>query len=363
MTMRKGFLHIVEAILVVAIVFFTLPQFSTIPRIVSSWDNARLTLMAEDILFSMDSNQTNWFDADEVTGKLESLLSPTVTYRVSTTLDVRPFVNVTCVCGPLEYPVFTGIMGSSVTLNGIERKIENRRVNPGGLDFSLNRNLDTDVIVFFDEHPSLTAEQEENLSTFMSNGGGVVQFRELEDTDVGDSWHDMLFGMDWVYEGDSARTVTAQSDFSFLYSTDEAYKAKKIFGALYPGFTGFSNFALENVTVEDPEKVLVQQYQGGSPSVYSGGPYDGRPVPMSVINYNVRGSGRAAWMSNASLDIITGPENRMLLRSLVLWAGSAKPFDIVGGSMKKSARATITKVVNANFFEPVRIDMSLGYIY
>ena len=68
--MKKGFLHIVEIIIVSLLMFLVISQFSFIPRVQSDWSQSKLYLMGSDLIAMLDINETNWLDEEEVKTKI-----------------------------------------------------------------------------------------------------------------------------------------------------------------------------------------------------------------------------------------------------------------------------------------------------
>jgi len=124
----------------------------------------------------------------------------------------------------------------------------------------------------------------------------------------------------------------------------------------FPSSQNFENFARGNLYPADNSsgKIVVEQE-----SRYIDGPYQGLGVPLSVINWGVEGSGRSAWMSSAPLT----PENKQLLKSLVVWAAGEKDYEAIQSNLKDSVKATLQKALNGDMYEPMSIDLTLGFYY
>jgi len=140
---------------------------------------------------------------------------------------------------------------------------------------------------------------------------------------------------------------------------DEALSADKIrehYTRKFPEARKFTNFASENVyLLSGPQsKIIVEQG-----NYYSDGPQAGYSVPLAVINWGINGNGRSAWMSGAP----ESEENHQLMRALVVWAAGERDYEVVGGELKSSSKATLYKVLGSDMFEPVRVDLTLGYYY
>jgi len=351
--MRKGFLHIVEALIVIMLVFMVLSNFYTIPRPEESWTTAKLTAMSQDLLYSMDENGVNWTDFNDVNSTLYSILPPTAGYAVNLHLDVRPVTKILCVGSDANCTYLkTLIMGNSITLNNIDRKFTITNVTPAVMDFSLDSSyMDNDVILFWG-FPSITPEEASNLSQYLSEGNGVVEYAGLNKTEVETRWHGDIFNL--TYVSDSTRPPSINAEFQELQPTDHAYNVMKIYNATGANML-FKNFGSERIYPSSNMESRILVKQNGS---YTGGIYDGMSVPLTVVNWAVRGKGRTAWMSNGTM---TDQKNRDLLRALVMWAGGGKDYVLITSAMTQSVRSSFRKILNTDMYEPMRVDLQLGY--
>jgi|GEM_PF-3745956 hypothetical protein len=75
---KKGFIHIMEIIIIVIVMFIVLFQFSLIQTQKSDWSRAKLAIQGYDILFSLDRQGVDWTATDtalrnSVIGKLNNM--------------------------------------------------------------------------------------------------------------------------------------------------------------------------------------------------------------------------------------------------------------------------------------------------
>ncbi|MBU0530241.1 MAG: hypothetical protein ABIH52_00635 [Candidatus Aenigmatarchaeota archaeon] len=83
----KGFIHVVEIIIISIVMFFILMQFSTIPNIDTDWDRTKLYLVGNDLAHTLDNMNVDWSDDGEIKGIMDSmvqngLLSENILYDV-----------------------------------------------------------------------------------------------------------------------------------------------------------------------------------------------------------------------------------------------------------------------------------------
>jgi hypothetical protein len=356
--MRKGFLHVIEVVIVAMLVFVLLSQFYRIPKAEHPWGTSKLTVMSQDILYIMENMSVDWFNAAQVNDTLYYALPETMGYALRIRPAVRPVINVSCVCSTQNFTALSGIL-TDFTLNGIDRSFNLKRIDPS--DIILPAPEDTDVIVFWGYPAALGGQQARNLGRHMSMGNGVVEFANLTQGAVDAWWHREIFQLIWV--DDSYRPPSDSAEFRYFGPTDRGYAVREIFDNVPPGvpvFVDFDNFASESVYPDSgsEDRILVEQED----APYFAGTYDKKPVPLAVINWGVNGSGRSAWMSGT--DVSAGnDEARQLLKALVIWAAGEKDYVIIGGELKQSAKASFRKVLNEDMYEPVRVELALGYHY
>jgi len=82
MKAMKGFIHVVEIIIVSMLIFVVLIQFWRLPVVETDWSKTKLMLQASDVLFSLDRMNIDWMDETEVDSYLSDTLSENIMYRV-----------------------------------------------------------------------------------------------------------------------------------------------------------------------------------------------------------------------------------------------------------------------------------------
>ncbi|RLJ07234.1 MAG: hypothetical protein DRP12_02615, partial [Candidatus Aenigmatarchaeota archaeon] len=78
----RGFVHILEIMIMGLVLFMLLSQFS-LPSFASNWERARLKLLGWDVLFTLDSSGINWLNSSELEQELERLLPENVVYNLT----------------------------------------------------------------------------------------------------------------------------------------------------------------------------------------------------------------------------------------------------------------------------------------
>lgn len=348
--MRKGFLHVAESIIVVLLVFAVLAQFYNIPRSSHEWSKTKLSLMAEDLLYTLDSMDTNWFDASEVRTRIESAIPKTMGYALSTKQLVRPVINVLCVGSDANCTYLKSSVLKNFTLNGVDRGFNVRAVRPSSMDFSAGYLTD-DVIVFWGAPPISTQADEDALKDYLKQGNGVVEFTNLTQSYLAaNTWQQSIFNVKWHTPGGSGDAI-----FTDFAPYERQHDILKIFNISHPLDTHFSGFGPDTVFPADDstDKIIVHRNNGYS---------DGKDVPLVIADWSAEGRGRTIWMSNATMETALPYYTRDLLKSLIIWAASGNEYTHIAGSFKESATASMTKILySSGTYEPVRISLTLGY--
>ncbi len=357
----KGFLHIVEVIIVAMLVFVILSQFYSIPKADPSWGTPKLTVMSQDLLYTLDASGVDWSDAAEVNHTLYYLVPRTMSYSLSLNYPIRPRMRIGCVCDDVNYSILESGVLSDFTVNGIQRRMVHEQIEPYA--FTLNEAQMGNDVILICGNVNVNGVLENRMGEYLSRGNGIVHFANLTSDVVESSWHSLLFNLEWVYDSESVPPPSGEAYFPYAESSEKRYMIEKIFTSMPPapaGFNGFNNFVSESVYPAEgnPSRILVRQGLN-----YIGGSYEGRYVPLSVINWGVNGTGRTAWMSWAGIskDTQAENENKQLLKSLIVWAASGKDYPIITNRMNQGAKASMRKVFNEDMYETVKVELSVGY--
>ena len=183
----KGFMHIVEVLLIVLLVFFVFSQFASIPRISDDWSRTKLSLMGSDVLRALEMKGTDWFDKTEVEYELNRTLPKNLVYSVLLENVIKPEIVIGCLCSDSEMNVINDILyPGSFFIN--DEKVEFEVI--GVDDPSELFSLDFDVaLVYGYEDFSINPYP---LRNFLNYDRGIV---EISDNPVIDSVQNTTFGL------------------------------------------------------------------------------------------------------------------------------------------------------------------------
>ena len=187
----RGFLHIIEIIIITLVMFVVLFQLSYVPGIPMNFDKAKLSLLGDDMLFSLDSKGVNWLDRQEVKSGLDYLLSGSnIVYNVEIMNAIKTPIYVGCICSEEEFAGLEAAL-TNFTLNNEEIEFfvtmleEPTRQNCQ--NFYPTLPLMFDVILMYDYDfsgdlgcsPNRAYDLGKELDTYLGAGKGFVLVRDF----------------------------------------------------------------------------------------------------------------------------------------------------------------------------------------
>ena len=183
--MRKGFLHVVEIILVAAMTLLII-QLSYTPTQVPDWKTVGLYTQANDLLFSLERKGVDWFNSTAVEAAVSSFVSNNTVYTLSVRNAMKRSIYVGCICSDTEYAAINGML-------------KNFEINGQLTDFQVYQTVprfshDFDVIVI---NGSSMAPYYDQMRQFLEADKGVVEFRHFSQASDIDSVQTDFFGLAW----------------------------------------------------------------------------------------------------------------------------------------------------------------------
>lgn len=191
----RGFLHIIEIIIISLVMFIIVFQFSTIPTIPFNFEAEKLSLQGEDMLFSLDHQGINWLDKQEVTDAFALFLDESnIVYGIRVENAIKtPFI-VGCICDDQEMDWAEQVLTSFRLNNQFVNVTVLQQIDPptqqGCQNFDgASLPLIYDVIIMRDYNLTgdLGCQQYDytpELKNFLSAGKGFVQIRDLDESTV-----------------------------------------------------------------------------------------------------------------------------------------------------------------------------------
>ncbi len=184
---RRGFLHILEIIIVVLVAFALFVQFAVLPQVKNEWTEPRLSLLAEDVLRTLDLQGLNWFNSTAVSGNVTALLNNSgLRFDLRVLHAPKPTLRIGCYYCSESEVAFAAAALRSVRANGenISAAVEN--VSAFSADF--------DAIV---TTTALLAPAQSELEAYLRADKGVVELRDFAASGDVDSLQNSLFGVQW----------------------------------------------------------------------------------------------------------------------------------------------------------------------
>lgn len=186
--MKKGFLHLIEIIIISMVMFVIIYQFSYIPPLPTEFDRSKLMLMGNDILFTLEKKGVNWFDKGQLINELDAYFSGTsVVYDIMLKNALKTPFSVGCICSPDEMSSLQSQL-KPFTLNGQQIEFVVNRIEPplpeNCNSFTGSLPLVYDAIVSYDYNFSgdlgcQAYDYADDLKGYLKDGKGFVQIRDL----------------------------------------------------------------------------------------------------------------------------------------------------------------------------------------
>jgi len=220
--MRKGFLHIVEIMIVSLMAFLVLLQFSYVPKQNIDWGGMKLSTQANDILFSVEKKGVDWFNSTAVDQTISSFVSKNTIYNLKIRNVMKRNINVGCICSAAETTSLANALGP-FEINGQPVSFSVAWIDPSKIAFS----HDYDVIVDFDYNLTNNYTQ---IMQFLGADKGIVEFRHLDQSKI-DSVQADFFGLEWnsSLPSPGAGGVNTPAEFRSNESSDPYYNIYKYF--------------------------------------------------------------------------------------------------------------------------------------
>ncbi len=345
-TKQKGFINIVEIIIIAIVLFIIVVQFGSVPLPIKDWSRVKLNLQASDALFTLDKMGVNWFDANQVSGNLSALFNDSnVIYNVRLKNVIKPVIFVGCMCTNAESELIETIL-TPFTINGRQVQFFIDTIDPARPSFPLRYDM---IVVFdYDLNPL-----ENEIRAYLAADKGIVQFRDFSQVEV-NAVQQNVFGLIWQ---DSLSPNTNAVDFSSTTSN-----SSNIF---YPIHKYFFHIPRESGgTFTDPHTFNGLDIQ--SERVNTTGPMDNiilaqrvTAVPAAIVNRNMaNGLGRTAWLSRNG----DQEDADHMLKSLVVWAAGNEHV-IIQNAIPNPVSTSLFKVLNQDMHEPIEVILSLGFLF
>lgn len=418
---KKGFIHVIEAVLVSILAISTLPYLMQTSSSGSDWEEIQLRKTGEDILISLEKsgqlkNISN-YNQSETQNLINSILgerSNSIQYNLKEVDSYRKSIRIgfNCTSCNIEderkriYDIFTPIW-----LNGrlIEFQIS---------EFSWDRFQERQMVsgrkfdlIFINSEEQATNVNQTKLEKHIAKGGGVVEYADISDPNQ--DLQNEIFGLEdgptgtqnmtfknrgepekqnydpgKLFYGTGSTVLCSGSGSEWQGSWDVRGESHEVnvtdSGSFYSveigphnnliegdSFTVDSyNFTLERVQVKDEgyyqDKSMVwirhekeYDFQDFSDDGVESVHQNGTVLSDGTESgMVVNKANRAAWVSKGSGDDVKG-----LVQSAALWTTKGEQWKFLRSPSSNSVQINYFTARKEEIYEPYKVVMNLWYIY
>lgn len=331
----KGFMHIVEIVIIVIAMFMVVYQFTNIPAMDTEWSSSKLFIYGNDMLNLLDRMGVDWLSEDGIKASVDNVLTfnrtrnTTVLYDVRVDGAVKPVMLVGCMCTDDEMQdIEDGLAPFYLNGRPVAFMVEQiDMTNPACPGFSVVNDVTIIMPGFAGSvttSPHTLSQCETQIENYLRAGNGLLLVRNItsgSEVDI-QSVERRLFGIGW----DESAVPAARPELlspnisnanSTLYLIGKYFRNFPVppYGMKFAGEPQFDLLSPgEKVVPEDsalamrPERNVIAQ-QGGSALSAS--------IAMSGL---VDGRGRTMWISKPeSGGFDDNGKNQLLLKAAVAW--------------------------------------------
>jgi len=350
---KKGFVHMIEVIIVVVMALFAFYQFSYITTPDVDWERTKLTILGTDVLRVMDETNVNWFDAVAVKSNLTNLISSSnIVYNVELDNVIKQNINIGCLCAVGEVAgIVDALQPNPLYINSENITFTVNRIDPSNLNALLNPIYDVVII------PNYVDLNTQNLRRYLGLDKGVIELFSLTQGQVSGAQTD-VFGLYWDVDIPNGAGDIVISPYA-KNPGPETYTIYKYFNS-FPNTTGdgyfqigheFEDYLGANSKVvpigNNVEKILAVQR--------------GTQAPAGILNWEIsEKKGRTAWLP-MGIPPNDQEDEKNLLKAVVAWAAGKEEI-IKKSTMKNPVTVSRYKIYNTDMFQIVTIDLTLDYL-
>jgi len=355
--MKKGFLHIIEIILVSLLMFFVISQFTYLPPIKSDWPMTKLYLQGNDIISTLDIKGVEWSNTEEVITEINTTLPKNIEYGLKLKNIIKPEIRVGCICNNTEYSDIFQVLTTppSMTINGHTIKFILEQIDTDSPIFSVKNDV---IIIREAAFTNIEGNDDykDEMLAYLSTDRGVIEIVNMNNTRANDEFQNNIFNLKW-----ESSLMPNSNDIEFSTTFGEYSLKPPIEKYFYHFPNGTGDFYEKPHTFEDflgDEKVYA--YDDIREKIILSQPSSG--VPASIINYNVaKNKGRTVWLSEP---YPVRDDTGILIKALTAWT-AGDIYDVATGYFQegKTVSFSFFKVLNEDMYQPIEILFTLGYLY
>jgi len=326
---RKGFIHVVEIVIIVLAVFVVLFQFIGIPSVNTKWSEAKLNVIGNDLLFALDGMGIDWTDRNEVESVLDKALerggtrNTTIVYDLKLNGVIKPNISVGCICRNVAPNNELAAVEDALQhfyLNGINISYAVDYVDPAHPEFSHKYDVVVIMSDFFKGvyHPEYSLDDfKMRIENYLGADKGILVINYSADAALKDTIDEAYFGINWSDD------LTQDMDLELSFNHDVSFPNS----SYYDVFKYFYNFPNSSgIKTKYPNEFFNLLDKNQKTTTLLFGPAgceleDNNGICGLIVNRGmVNGQGRTAWLSRLA-DPPGGMDdsNNVLMRSIVAW--------------------------------------------
>ncbi len=216
----KGFIHVLEIIIVALALFLVIALFIYIPRIESDWMKTKLIFYGNDLFFSLDQEGLNWLDKAQVNESVNRLLPRNLEFDLKVKNAIKPIISLGCVCSQDTADMFQEFL-NDFEFNGVNISFRVEWINYSEISFPVTLDL---VLLFNTIIPDNKRKQ---LERYLKYDRGIIEISSLDELTLGYPIYQDIFNLEWVDE--SLPLVDYDAEFQETGIGDKNYKFSKYF--------------------------------------------------------------------------------------------------------------------------------------
>ena len=192
----KGFIHVIEIIIITMVMFIIMLQFTFVPGIPQDFSREKLSLFSNDVLSVLDKGGINWLNRTAIEERMNAVLgNGNLVYDINIRNGIKSPIIVGCICSEIEFSSLGQIL-TPFSANGQRVEFQFERLKPPSqilppafepADATLPLFYDVIIAMDYDlagDTSSGPYDYTQQLYSFLGNGKGIVQIRDLDSAEL-----------------------------------------------------------------------------------------------------------------------------------------------------------------------------------
>jgi hypothetical protein len=235
----KGFMHVVEILLVIVLVFVAFAQFSGIPSMSSDSASTKLHILADDSLRAIDAKGVDWFNGTAVANEFNRTLGENMIYSITLNNVIKPRITIGCLCNGADFARVQSLLSPGwFKINGVNTSFDVVQVTDPGKLFS----LDFDLALIYG-YRDINGNDFYALRNFLGYGKGVVEIFDALGTDSMNAQRDIFGIAAGAKTSDGSSIIFSESSADVSRETGKIYKYYSHIPKFYDSFENLDQWS------------------------------------------------------------------------------------------------------------------------